>query len=180
MKKKLSLLKKVKTFFAQTYVLGMTLFLALILIGFPAMLVIQSFVKIEKNETAEKWPTTQGEILESRLQGRKSSKRSSATRYIAKVRYKYRWEGRSYEGREVSSGDLLLSKSYAGELLEDELSVGKIVTVYVNPEDPSDSLLMVKNRLLSRQAIWNLLGGCCFLSLVGLAIYLTIRGRFAA
>lgn len=168
---------RLKTLLTKLYIFGMLFFLAFCFIGFPIMLVVQWGMGNKKNERAGEWPWTQGEVLECRIQGRSRSKQSSTVRYTPKVHYAYQWEGQRYESRNVSAGELFLSKSEAEQLVKSDFAVGKTIKVFVNPNDPSDSLLMARSSLVARQSIWHIVGGCGFLTLILALVFLGIRNR---
>ena len=111
---------------------------------------ISYFVK-EANDAkdAENWPTTQGEVLESKITSHTSSdsggssrsrRRDSNTTYKPWVLYRYSVEGETLENHTVQMMTSYDSRAEAQEVL-DRYPIGSTVSVYYKEEEPSKSLL---------------------------------------
>ena len=109
---------------------------------------ISYFVK-EANDAkdAENWPTTQGEVLETRITSHTSTDSSSRsgsggsnTTYKPRVLYRYSVEGETLENHIVQMMTSYDSRAEAQEVL-DRYPIGSTVSVYYKEEEPSKSLL---------------------------------------
>jgi len=103
----------------------------------------------EANEAkdAENWPTTQGEVLETRITSHTSTDSSSRsgsggsnTTYKPRVLYRYSVEGETLENHIVQMMTSYDSHSEAQKVL-DRYPIGSTVSVYYKEEEPSKSLL---------------------------------------
>lgn len=96
------------------------------------------------SQQGTKWPTVEGQILESRVEQTGGRYRRRGGRYRGEftpiVRYSYQVNGGVYEGSKLTSTDSSGSKVTMERKLM-EYGVGTKVPVYYNPADPSDSLL---------------------------------------
>lgn len=92
-----------------------------------------------KAKEVENWPRTNGRILRSEL----TSKFHGSTTYEAQIEYEY-WVGeKQYTSKQVRTrGTSTKHRSDVAALVE-KFPVGRQVTVYYNPEDPSDAYLEV-------------------------------------
>ena len=103
----------------------------------------------EANEAkeAKNWPTTQGEVLETRITSHTSTDNSSRsgsggsnTTYKPRVLYRYSVDGETLENHIVQMMTSYDSRSEAQKVL-DRYPVGSTVSVYYKEEEPSKSLL---------------------------------------
>lgn len=86
---------------------------------------------------AKNWLSTTGTILMSTLEARRGSKGHYVNYPV--VVYHYRVGGASYESRKVSPG-MEWGGTGAGKVVE-RYPTGSQVTVYYNPENPTEALL---------------------------------------
>lgn len=89
-----------------------------------------------KASSTSSWPFVEGKILDSYIQ---ESKSDGKTKYRAKIKYSYMVDGQGFTGNRVSYGTISI-KSYVNEIVE-TYPVGRIVEVYYNPNDYSESVL---------------------------------------
>ena len=123
-------------------------------IGFITLFIIAwiGFITYFVNEAndakeAENWPTTQGEVLETRITSHTSTDNSSHsgsggsnTTYKPRVLYRYSVEGETLENHIVQMMTSYDSRSQAQKVL-DRYPIGSAVRVYYKEEEPSKSLL---------------------------------------
>jgi hypothetical protein len=89
---------------------------------------------------ATKWPTTIGTILISTLESRRTNS-GRHTQYPV-VLYSYQANGRSYKGNCIAPGPEVGGTGAPKRLAEYE--TGTQVTVFYNPNNPSDAVLETK------------------------------------
>jgi len=91
-----------------------------------------------KSLRSERWPVTDGIIQSADMQS--SSGHHGSSTYSAKITYSYQVAGVSYTGGKVAIGQMSASSAYAHGILN-RYPVGKKVSVYYSPGDPSDAVL---------------------------------------
>ena len=84
-----------------------------------------------------KWPTTTGTVLMSTLESRRTNNGRHAQYPV--VLYSYQVGGRSYEGNRIAPGPEVGGTGAPKRLAK--YGTGTQVTVYYNPNDPSDAVL---------------------------------------
>lgn len=88
--------------------------------------------------SASNWPTTEGQILESKMEKGTSGTGSNRTiQWYPTVKYQYEVDGSTYEGDRIifgSSAELLSSTL-------DRYPVGATVNVFYNPDNPESAVL---------------------------------------
>ena len=89
---------------------------------------------------AAKWPTTTGTVLMSTLESRRTNS-GRHTQYPV-VLYSYQAGGRSYQGNRIAPGPEVGGTGAPKRLVGYE--TGAQVTVFYNPNDPSDAVLETK------------------------------------
>lgn len=105
-------------------------------------LVLVTLWPMYRSFAADRWPTTQGHVLSSRLESKSSSKGGSS--YRIDIRYRYTVDGKTLE---CDQYDGSISRSSMGGWREQRQAIvkahppGKTVTVHYNPADPSDAML---------------------------------------
>ena len=90
------------------------------------------------------WPSTEGQITQSKVERRKSSSGTGKKRtafYHAIVNYKFSVDGRPYKGSRVSSADAGRGKPEHAERTVKRYPEGSSATVYYMPEAPGTCLL---------------------------------------
>jgi hypothetical protein len=91
-----------------------------------------------KSLRTEYWPVTDG-IVRSAVMKSHSGQRGGRT-YSAEITYGYQVAGSDYTGNKVAIGQMSASSGYAQGIL-DRYPVGKQVSVYYSPGDPSEAVL---------------------------------------
>ena len=97
--------------------------------------------------SSKDWPTVSGTVVHSELKKRLKARRpgqkshQSRTQFTPEIRYDYTVEGQSFTGDRVSYGDYSSSNEAQMKAVVAQYPVGKSVTVFYDPEDPSSSLL---------------------------------------
>ena len=81
--------------------------------------------------------------VHKRVKARRSGQKShqARTHFTAEIRYDYTVDGTSYTGDRVSYSDYSSSNEMQMQTVVAEYPVGKSVTVFFDPENPSSSLL---------------------------------------
>lgn len=128
--------------------------LALILLGVMLLLgggagLFAGFERARLGSASESWVEVEGEIISSRVassRGRSAASSRTEWRYYARLGYRYEYEGRSYSGSKISyddppGGSDESGKREAEEFLSD-FPRGATVSVYVDPENPEQSVLL--------------------------------------
>ena len=89
------------------------------------------------------WPEAPGEILSSGVRSETSSSSGSraSTTYHAAVEYRYEVGGRWLEGDRISYGAYGTGEHDRAAAIAANYPVGARVTVYYQPEDPTESVL---------------------------------------
>ncbi len=88
------------------------------------------------------WPNTQGEIVESSVDRRRSSgSNGSSTTYHAEILYEFSVDGTTFNGSRVAYGDYGSSNPSHARRIVNNYPEGKRVTVYYMPGNPEESLL---------------------------------------
>jgi len=130
-------------------------------IGFSAFNIIKGF------ET-ESWSQTSATILSSEIGYSTSHSRhgGSSTTYGAKITYQYSVNGVSYTSNTISYGYAYSSDHDAASQLVDNYPVGKIVTIYYNPDNPSEAVLISG----IDSSTWIFFSFGLFFSIIGIAI----------
>jgi len=98
--------------------------------------IVVCVVSISRAIDSEQWMHVNGEILDSRVEYRGGK----TPTYEPVINYKYTVEGVTYEGSRVRFGGTSGSKSAATEI-SNKFHGGRIVTVSVDPNDHSKSVL---------------------------------------
>jgi len=95
-------------------------------------------IVIRNASISEGWPSTQGEITSSYI---RSSTDEDGTSYFADIEFKYVVNDRWLEGDMVNFGEYGTSDMSHAEGIVDRYPIGKMVTVYYNPEQPETAVL---------------------------------------
>jgi hypothetical protein len=89
---------------------------------------------------SQNWPVTQGTIISSNLQRKPGGEEGDY--YHAQITYNFTVEGIVYTSSIVNIGEQGWSTArYYYERLVQKYSVGKTVSVYYNPKNPSQAVL---------------------------------------
>ena len=84
------------------------------------------------------WPTIQGTVIESRIQEHQSGLHAS---YKPIVRYEYSVNDEFYSGSVLSLSDYSSQDKFVARKIARKYPFGSNVTVYYNPDNPSEALL---------------------------------------
>ena len=95
---------------------------------------------ILRRRSINKWSVTDGKVLDSRLH-------RTADSFEPYVKYSYEAGGKNYTNDKLYTVNYLSEDEKYSEKLIAPYKVGKSVTVYFNPLDPSDSVLEKRSTL---------------------------------
>ncbi|AKJ64909.1 DUF3592 domain-containing protein [Kiritimatiella glycovorans] len=89
------------------------------------------------------WPSTQGKVVESSVERRRSSGRKggSSTTYHAEIMYEFTVEDTLFNGDRVAYGDYSSSSPSRARRIVNRYPKGKSVTVHYMPGNPEECLL---------------------------------------
>lgn len=97
-----------------------------------------------RSYSAMYWDQVEGRIILSEIdQYTRPGETTSRTR--KRFRYYYEYQGKPYQGRKVTCGGITRTRS--GKSVVEEYPAMSKVTVYVNPKDPSEAVLIPDFRL---------------------------------
>lgn len=132
------------------------------------------FVLRKQGNDARRWPAVSGRIETSEVdayQGRVSNDSRLTTLYRPVIAFAYEYAGVRYVGSEASLGFKVTSNRRAvAERAVARYPLGAVVSVHVNPENPSESVLSPGSGNASAWVIWALAAG-----LLALAYWLSQR-----
>jgi hypothetical protein len=108
-------------------------------------LLVLAIVQMSKAKKASAWPTVPGTVLSSGLEEHRShdSDGGTSVNYEPRVQYQYAIMGSPFTGYRLSFGNASYSYNIAARKIA-AYPQGAQVTVYYNPDDPSDSVLEPK------------------------------------
>jgi len=95
-------------------------------------------IVIRNASVSEGWPQTQGEIVSSYVD---SSADSDGTTYSADIKFMYVVNDRWLTGDVVNFGEYGSSNMRHADEIVNRYPIGKIVSVYYNPEQPETAVL---------------------------------------
>lgn len=117
----------------------------------------------QEAEQAIDWPTVEGTILESAIESETSSRQfrdsqgsttnKTTTEYIPRIRYQYRVEGQQYENNIFQKIGNPGPRSAAQQIVK-RYPKGSPTTVYYDPTDPQNSVLVPGNSSETRWVLW--------------------------
>ncbi|MFP3852882.1 MAG: DUF3592 domain-containing protein [Anaerolineales bacterium] len=133
---------------------------------FSVFLMIRGIIELQETGV-ESWPNTIGRIVDSQVLSAEGAPGEPPTWWL-ELRYSYELDGEQYQGRRIKSGGpvLVQNKSYVEESAG-KYPVGKRISVYYNPDDPSEAVL---EKGSSRGWLFIALGVLIFLSIVAVTI----------
>jgi hypothetical protein len=106
---------------------------------------IVGLITRSKTQTAKSWPTAQGTIVSTELREHNdddSESGSSTVLFEPVVMYSYQAMGVACSGKKIGYGTDRLDRSSAQKKIN-QYPAGSRVTVYYNPENPSEAVLEV-------------------------------------
>jgi hypothetical protein len=86
-----------------------------------------------------KWPQIDGTIVNSTI--KKQSSRPGTCQYTPIIEYEYSYEDKTYSSSKRRAGNYASGVSADAEAICSRYPVGNQVKVYIDPEDPSNSVL---------------------------------------
>jgi hypothetical protein len=116
----------------------------LALLGLGIYLVVFSRRSKKKAEESQGWPSTNGTVISSEV--KRSVNRDEdgheTYAYYPGVEYTYQCAGQTFTGKRLSFGGLVAQKDpSAVQTALQKYPPGGVVTVYYNPENPSEAVL---------------------------------------
>lgn len=108
--------------------------------GFGVLLYQRSRKAKIAKAAAQSWPKTKGVVLSSRVESRRSG---TSTSTYPVVLYRYEVAGKTHQSQTIRAGDKFMSVRIIGQAQKtvDRYPVGAKITVYYNPDDPTDAAL---------------------------------------
>jgi Protein of unknown function (DUF3592) len=103
-----------------------------LVVGVPGVFVMLRMLKSAQSEPG--WIRSPGVVLESRIL-------NTAEGYLPTIRYEYNFEGDRHENSMFKTMVITSSSRSPSERVMSRYPVGANVTVYVNPNNPSDSVM---------------------------------------
>ncbi len=98
--------------------------------------------QVLKARASEQWPSVPGVVTSAEMSVNSSSgSDSSGPTYGAEVLYEYEAEGEQRVGDRVEFGEVATGDPADAQSVLDRYPVGAEIAVFVNPEDPLDSVL---------------------------------------
>ena len=113
--------------------LGIAIFLA------GAGMLIGMWSMEERARSSQAWPTTVGQVIESRVEERSGEEK----KYRSIIRYAYTVDGAAFESERYSFGSSRRSKK-AAEKLCAQHPAGSTVQVYYDPAKPAQAVLVLQ------------------------------------
>jgi len=133
------------------------------LLGFALVLGGFGVHKFKLGKASASWPSVAGTVTYSHAESRRGS---SKTEYLPAVKYSYTVAGKSYLGGRISSSEVYKKNLASANGVLRNYPVGRRVTVYYDPADPSSSLLVPG----VPRNLYLLLGGAVLCLLLGVAV----------
>jgi hypothetical protein len=106
----------------------------------------------QEAEQAKQWPTVMGTIFESRVQSRTSSS-ATGTEFDPIIRYQYRVQRQQYVNNTWQKIGNSPTRREAQDIVE-RYPQGKRTTVYYEPADPQNSVLVPGNTSETSWVFW--------------------------
>ena len=135
-----------------------------LLVGVPGVIVMLRMLKSAQSESS--WSRIPGVVLEARIL-------NTSEGYIPKIRYEYICEGDKHENSMYKSLVSASNSHSPAERVLRRYPVGANVTVFVNPKNPSDSVLEPMNSEIPYYLGVAGFSLCTFIGAVGLTLVLT-------
>jgi len=130
----------------------------------------------QEAEQAIHWPTVVGTILESRVQVRTSSS-ETGTEFDPVIRYRYRVQGQEYVNSTWQKIGNSPTRQEAQDIV-DRYPQGKRTTVYYDPADPQNSVLVPGNTSETSWVLW--LFTYVPVGVFALAVIVSVKRRFSS
>jgi len=100
-----------------------------------------TFVEAPNALNSNQWPEVKGQVTEHKIIERKRTKKTGEqiTVYSAKIDYQYIVNGQEYQSNQIRLADR--HKKNITQMLNTTYAIGSPVTVYYNPQNPSNAVL---------------------------------------
>jgi hypothetical protein len=140
----------------------------LIFLGGGGYMIYRSIQDRKKARASLTWPSVQGRVIESRVVESRStdSDGDTTTTYRPYIKYEYQVIGTTFTSDKLAVGPAVSTSNYRkSEEKVNRMPVGSTVTVYYNPDDPTDAVLEQRSnaKLLLILGIIFAVIGLCFL-----------------
>jgi hypothetical protein len=137
--------------------------------------ILFGFAMRKQGSDARNWPVVSGRIDGSAVdefRGRLSNESAVTTLYRPLISFAYEFNGVKYAGSQVSLGLKVTSNSaaFANKTVA-KYPLGKIISVHVNPQNPSESVLSPGTGIAAAWFIWTIGAG-----LLALAYFISQQG----
>lgn len=109
--------------------------------------------RLRKARRSRHWPVVRGRLEQAGLRqvfynGREADGSADmASALVVDFRYRYEVDGTVYQGSRVTFSDHVSKPAGSLRKLQAKFQVGQTVSVYYNPDDPSDSVLLPGPRI---------------------------------
>jgi len=111
---------------------------AVVLIAVAILTGYASWLRLSRARASANWTAVEGQVEKVGIEETWSN---GQTQYIPRVSYRFAYDGKTCIGNRISPHDLSFGNRLKAEEAIVEYAPGEAVTVYCNPENPSDSLL---------------------------------------
>lgn len=140
----------------------------LVFLGGGGYMIYRSVQDRKKARASLTWPSTQGRVIESRVIESRStdSDGDTSTTYRPYIKYEYQVVGSVFTSDKLAVGPAVSTSNYRkSEEKVRQMPIGAAVTVYYNPDDPTDAVLEQRSnaKLLMILGIVFAAVGLCFL-----------------
>jgi hypothetical protein len=125
----------------------------------------------DRVEEAKRWPSVQGEVVESEVKRHAHRRRKSVT-YEARIRYRYEVNGTPYTGKAIVIGGEVRSSRVKAAARCEKYHVGATPAVFYDPSNPETACL---ERV--HEGLWLELVGGAFGIAIGLLLLLGVLPR---
>lgn len=151
----------------------------LVFLGGGGYMIYRSVQDRKKARASLTWPSTQGRVIESRVVESHSSDSDgdTTTNYRPYIKYEYEVVGSTFTSDKLAIGPAVSTSNYRkSEEKVKRMPVGAAVTVFYNPDDPTDAVLEQRSNaglLLTLGIIFAVVGLCLLCPAAGYLIYNT-------
>lgn len=151
----------------------------LVFLGGGGYLIYRSIQDRKKAKASLNWPSTQGRVVESRVVESRStdSDGDTSTTYRPYIKYEYQVVGTTFTSDKLAIGPAVSTSNYRkSEEKVRRMPVGAAVTVFYNPDDPTDAVLEQRSNaglMLALGIIFVAVGLCILCPAAGYWIYNT-------
>ena len=107
-------------------------------------LIYQTIQSRKKADASQAWPSTLGQVTEARVSRHTSTDADGDTSesFTPLVRYRFQVAGQEYEGKKITFGfQQSFSNQAKAQAALETFPVGRQVSVYYDPNNPSDAVL---------------------------------------